>query len=76
MFLTVPVTYNPGVATTATCKVELSPDNVTFSELVTITQPVGTVFDGSVEAVTLMVPAAWRVKLTVTNATLGTGTYY
>ena len=76
VFLTVPVTYNPGVATTATCKVELSPDNVTFSELVTVTQPVGTVFDGSIEAVQLVVPAAWRVKLTVVNATLGTGTYY
>src|SRR5205823_1578796 len=76
VFLTVPVTYNPGVATTATCKVELSPDDVTYSELVTITQPVGTVFDGSIEAVQLVVPAGWRVKLTVTNATLGTGTYY
>ena len=64
------------MATTATCKVELSPDNVTFSTLVTVTQPVGTVFDGSIEAVQLIVPAAWRVKLTVVNATLGTGTYY
>jgi hypothetical protein len=74
--LVVPVTYNPGVATPATCKVEVSPDNVTYSTVLTITQPVGTVFDGSIEPVTLLVPAAWYVKLTATNATLGTGTYY
>lgn len=76
VFLTVPVTYNPGVATTATCIAALSPDNVTFSTLVVRTVPVGTVFDGQIDPIDVHVPAGWYVKLTVTNATLGTGTYY
>lgn len=71
-----PVTFNPGVATTATCVVALSPDNVTFSTLATVTKPVGTVFDGTIEDVVVRVPAGWYVKLTVTNATLGLSTYY
>jgi hypothetical protein len=76
VFLTVPVTYNPGVATTATCLVQLSPDNSTFSTLFTKTVPVGTVFDGQIDPIDLQVPAGWYVKLTVTNAVLGVGTYY
>lgn len=71
-----PVTFTPGVATTALCKVELSPDGTTFSELCTYTYPVGVAFDGSILDVVVRVPAAWRIKLTVTNATLGLSTYY
>lgn len=72
-----PVTFNPGVATTATCKVELSPDNTTYSELVTVTKPVGVVFDGTIEDVVVRVPANWWLKLTVNaQATLGLSTYY
>ncbi len=70
------VTYNPGVATTATCTVTLSPDNVTYSTLCAIAKPVGTVFDGSVDDVVVRVPAGWWLALTVVNATLGLTTYY
>jgi hypothetical protein len=71
-----PVTFNPGVATTATCTIELSPDNVTYSTLAVVTKPVGTVFDGEIEDIIVRVPATWRIRLTVVNATLGTTTYY
>lgn len=76
VFLTVPVTFNPTAGAAATCLVQLSPDNVTFSALSTESIPAGITFDGTVDSVRLQVPAGWYVKLTVTNATLGTGTYY
>lgn len=72
-----PVTFNPGAATVATCKVELSPDNVTFSTLVTWTEPVGVVLDGTIHDVSVRVPAGWYLKLTVSaTAVLGLSTYY
>jgi len=71
-----PVTFNPGVATTATCTVAISPDNSTFSTLAVITKPVGTVFDGEIDDVTVRLPAGWFIKLTVVNATLGLTTYF
>jgi hypothetical protein len=37
---------------------------------------VGLTFDGQVEFVSVAVPAAWRVRLTATNAILGIGTAY
>jgi hypothetical protein len=66
--------FAPFTLTTAagTCKVELSPDNVTFSTLATLAPGV----NGAVAAVMIQVPNGWRVKLTVTNATLGTGTVW
>jgi hypothetical protein len=72
-----PVTFNPGVATTATCTVALSPDNVTYSALAVITKPVGTVFDGEIDDVVVSVPANWYLRLTVNaQAALGLTTYY
>lgn len=76
-FLVVPVTFNPGAATTATCQVDLSPDNVTFSTLGIETEPAGVALDGTIHLISIRVPASWYVKLTVNaQATLGTGTYY
>lgn len=72
-----PATFNPGVATPATCKVELSPDGVTFTTLTVWTVPVGTVFDGTILDVTCRVPLGWRIKLTASlNVTLDTTTYF
>lgn len=72
-----PVTFNPGVATTATCTVALSPDNTTFSTLCVWTEPVGVALDGTIHDVTVRVPAGWYLKLTVNaQAVLGVSTYY
>lgn len=72
-----PVTFTPGVATTATCAVALSPDGVTYSLLCTWTVPVGVALDGFVQDVTCRVPAGWFLKLTVNaQAALGLSTYY
>ena len=76
VFLVVPVTFSPLVGASATCAVAISPDGVTYSALATKTFPVGVVFDGSIDEVSLPVPAGWYVRLTVVNAVLGTGTYY
>lgn len=70
-----PVTLNPTAGATATCVVALSPDNVTYSTLGTATAPVGVTFDGTIQIVTVCVPAGWYLKLTTTNATLGVTTY-
>jgi hypothetical protein len=68
-YLVVPFTLTTAAGT---CKVELSPDNATFSTLVTLAPAV----NAAVSSVNVLVPATWYVKLTVTNATLGTGTHY
>src|SRR5438876_6930649 len=74
--LIVPVTFNPTAGAAATCLVQLSPDNVTYTTLGTETEPAGVAFDGTIHLLRLLVPANWFIKLTVTNATIGTGTYY
>jgi hypothetical protein len=72
-----PVTFNSGVATTATCLVELSPDGTTYSALWTETEPVGTVLAGTIHGIKVRVPANWRLRLTVNaQASLGTTTVY
>ncbi len=72
-----PCTFNPGVATTATITVALSPDNVTYSTLGIETEPVGTVLDGTIHLVKVRVPAGWYLKLTANaQASLGLTTYY
>jgi len=76
VYLTVPFT---GDATNnaATCKVEVSPDNVTFSTLNTVSIAAALNLTGAIDlSVDCIVPAGWRVKLTATHGTLGTGTYY
>jgi hypothetical protein len=72
-----PVTFNPGAATTATCLVQLSADNVTYSTLWTETEPAGVALDGTVHGIKVRVPAGWYLKLTVNaQAALGLTTYY
>ena len=71
-----PVTFNSLVATIATCTVDLSPDNTTFSTLCVWTEPVGVALAGTIHDVTCRVPAGWYLKLTVAQAVLGLSTYY
>lgn len=72
----IPITYNPTAGAAATCKVELSPDDMTFTTLTTDSVPLGIAADGTVRSLTTIVPSGWYVKVTVTNATIGTVTYY
>lgn len=75
--LAYPVTFTPTAGAAATCLVELSPDNTTYSTLVTVTVPAGTALDSFVQPVSVHLPANWWVRLTTTNATLAaSGTYY
>ena len=69
-------TFNPSAGAAATCKVDLSPDNATFSTLITVTVPPGVVLDGTIPPIVVPVPAGWYVRFTTTNATLGAGTWY
>jgi hypothetical protein len=41
-----------------------------------VTIPPGTTLDSFVMAIDVNVPAGWYVKLSVSNATIGTGTYF
>jgi hypothetical protein len=71
-----PVTYDASAAD-AKLKVEISPDNSTYSTLGTVTVPFATQpVNGLIELLTLPVPAGWYVKLTTTHATLGASSYY
>lgn len=76
VYLSASITYTPTAGASATCVVAISPDNTTYSTLVTETVPLGTALDSFVKATTIVVPAGWYVKLTTTNATIGTCTYY
>jgi hypothetical protein len=61
----------------ATLKIELSPDNSTFSTLDTLSIAAALNTIGALNVpVSLTVPTAWYVKLTAVHGTIGTGTYY
>ncbi len=74
--LLTPVTFNPGVSTLATCLLELSADNVTYSVVGTETVPLGVAGSGTIRLVGVHVPAGWYVRMTVTNAVLGLSILY
>lgn len=60
----------------ATLKLELSPDNVTYSTLATLSIAAALNTLGAVELLqTLKVPHGWWVKLTAVHSTIGTTTY-
>lgn len=71
-FVVAAITYNPTALAAATLLVELSPDNVTFTTLLTISIP-ATDVAGKTLPLTLYVPAAWWVRLTGTNASIVAG---
>lgn len=74
--LVVPFTGD-GTNNAATLKIELSPDDVTFSILDTLSIAAALNLSGALNVpVTLSVPASWYVKLTAVHGTIGTGTYY
>ena len=71
-----PITYDNS-ASDATLKVELSPDNSTYSTLATTTWKTFTnAVSGNIHMLGLVVPAGWYVKLTGTHATIGATTYF
>lgn len=70
-----PVTYNPTAGSAATCAVAISPDNVTYTTVATVSKPANST-TGIVEPVSVWVPGFWYLRLTVSNATLGSTTYY
>ncbi len=72
-----PVTFTPTAGANATCAVALSPDNVTYSTLYTLTVPVGVALDGFVLDACCRVPASWYLRLTVNaQAALGLTSSY
>ena len=60
----------------ATCAVAISKDGTNYTALWTETEPAGIAFDGTIHGINVYVPLGWKLKLTVTNATIGTTTYY
>jgi hypothetical protein len=61
----------------ATCAVALSPDNVTYSTLYTVSLAAAVNNTGAIAIpVAVRVPAGWYIKLTVSNFTIGVSTYY
>jgi len=68
------LTLTPTGGAAATVKVELSPDNSTYSTLITISDAIS----GPVVTIPLSVhvPAGWYLRLTSTQATIGATTYW
>jgi hypothetical protein len=74
--LALALTYDASAAD-ATCKVELSPNNSDFSTLATTKIPNATnPANGEVQLVSVRVPAAWWVKLTLSHVTVTSAVYY
>lgn len=72
--LLVPVTFNPSTGA-AVCTVDLSPDDVTYTTVITEHMEDPTP-DETVHTVSLVVPGGWFVKMTVARATIGAGYHY
>lgn len=73
--VSVPVTFNATSSAAATCLVEVSPDGTTYTAIGTWTKPANSTA-GQIEIVRQEIPHSWYLRLTATNATLGTATYY
>ena len=68
---------NDGTNNEATCKIELSPDNSTFSTLATISYAAAVNNTGAIVYLqTVPVPAGWYIKVTVAHAAITSTTYY
>ena len=67
------VVLNPTAANTATALVELSPDNVTYTQVGKQEMPAGSgITTGSfLHTFTVYVPAGWYIKCTMTNGSIG-----
>jgi hypothetical protein len=66
-----------GTNNAATCAIALSPDNLTYSTVATISIAAALNLTGVLtDMVNARVPAGWYLKLTAVHGTLGTTTYY
>lgn len=64
-------------ANIATVKIELSPDNSTFTSLGTISYAAAVNNTGAIAQLAFVnVPAGWYIKVTVVHATITSTTYY
>jgi hypothetical protein len=70
-----PLTTNPTGAVHATCRVELSPDNTTFTTLCIHSTP-SVAADVFTWDMVVRVPAGWWLRFTAVDAGIGTTTYY
>lgn len=71
-----PVTGD-GTNNAATCAIALSPDNLTYSTLDTLSIAAAVNLTGALAlSANIRVPAGWYLKLTSSHATIGTTTYY
>lgn len=73
--LWVPITYSPVIAGSATCKVEISADGTTYITLGTPSLNYLLGLGGSFP-ISLHMRSGYYLKITVTNATIGTATYW
>jgi hypothetical protein len=66
-----------GTNNAATCAIAISPDNLTYSTVATISIAAALNLTGVLtDTVNARVPAAWYLKLTAVHGTIGTTTYY
>lgn len=75
-YIWVPITFNPTALLTATAKIEISPDGVTYSTVSTENFPALLGLLGTQRSITIPLRAGYYVKITTTNATIGTVSYW
>lgn len=75
-FAWVPITFNATAILTATAQVQISADNVTYTTISTETYPALLGLLGTVRSIIIPLRAGYYVRITVTNATIGTVSYW
>jgi len=75
-YLWMPITYNPTSILAATVKIEISPDNVTYSTISTEIRPALLGLAGLVDSVSIPLRSGYWIRFTATNASLGTASYW
>lgn len=74
--LWIPLTFNPTAILTASAKIEISADNITYTTISTETYPALLGLLGSTRSISIPLRAGYYVKVTATNATIGACSYW
>lgn len=74
-YVLLPMTFSPTIGAAATALIELSPNGTNWTSLITEVAPAASP-QGVTRAVVIPVPANWRIRVTLANATLSAIPYW
>lgn len=75
-YVWIPITFNATAILTATARIEISADNITYSTVSTENYPALLGLLGTVRSICVPLRAGYYLRVTVTNATIGTCSFW